>query len=152
VQSYEWYNPSMNLFTKIDKASESAALTAVGHAGVPLYGGRYLGVVAGSMLDTGNAGKLNKDHGMKFYMFREEKMQEQTYIELKVRAPTPPSPARARATSSSAASPPSTPPSGGTCSGRPLHRTDILNLKGPTTSRRSSRGRRWTWRAATAAR
>lgn len=84
VQSYEWFNPTMNLFTKLDAASQSPTVTGVGHAGLPLYGGKYLGITGGSMLDTGNTGKLNKDRGMKFYMYRDDKMQEQTYIALPV--------------------------------------------------------------------
>ncbi|HEY3448853.1 MAG TPA: kelch repeat-containing protein [Myxococcales bacterium] len=84
VQSYEWFDPLKNLFTKLDTASQSPTVTAMGHAALPLYGGKYLGVVGGSMLDTGNAGKLNKDRGMKFYMYRDGKMQEQTYISLPV--------------------------------------------------------------------
>ncbi|MGC4117315.1 MAG: kelch repeat-containing protein [Myxococcales bacterium] len=84
VQSYEWFDPSKNLFTKLDTVSQSAAVTAVGHVALPLYNGKYLGVVGGSMLDTGNAGKLNKDCAVRFNLYKDSKMQEQAFISLPV--------------------------------------------------------------------
>ncbi len=82
VPYFQWYDPDGNVFTRPQEASNSTEFTAHGHAGIPLYGGKYLGVVGGDMEDANNVGKLARETGMRIVEYRDGKMQIKMTIAL----------------------------------------------------------------------
>ncbi|MBI5543510.1 MAG: hypothetical protein HY901_06445 [Deltaproteobacteria bacterium] len=85
-QGFEWYNPDVNAFTRLETSAQGPLNTAAGHAGIPLYGGKYIGFAGGSRLDTGTTAKMNQDRAVRFFMYNStaNKMQEQAFIGMSV--------------------------------------------------------------------
>jgi hypothetical protein len=72
VQTFQWFDPATGTFGM--NADPAPLYTGDSMTAIAIHDGSYVGIFGGSVLDTGNTGKLNRDSGVRFYDFENNKM------------------------------------------------------------------------------